>query len=105
MNLLDKLTADQLRQKVVDLQDLLEIAQSRGEPTFPTCVLDRILAGENPVRVYREHRELTQRSLAKTAGISTAYLSEIETGAKGGSATALKSIALALDVPMENLVN
>lgn len=66
--------------------------------------MQRLLDGENPVRLWREKRGLTQRVLAAQAGIGASYLAEIEGGKKPGSADALHKLAQALGVAMENLV-
>ena len=47
---------------------------------------------------------LTARALAGAAGIPSSYLSAIERGVKPGSVKALKSLATALDVPLDDLV-
>lgn len=98
------MTDRQLQRRIIDLEDMLAITETRGEPVFPTEVLEQILNGEHPVGVYRKYRAMTQRDLAKKADISATYLSEIESGLKGGSANALKAIADVLNVPMENLI-
>ena len=64
----------------------------------------RILAGESPVRVWREYRQLSLQQLAKLARVSSAYLSEIETGKKPGSAATLQRIAHALGVDTDELI-
>ena len=51
-----------------------------GEELIPSEVTYAILDGINPVRVWREHRGLTQQQLAKAVGISVPYLSQIESG-------------------------
>jgi transcriptional regulator with XRE-family HTH domain len=61
------------------------------------------MAGEVPLRVWREHRGLSARALADRAGVSTAYLSQIETGNKPGSFAAMAKLARALGVDMEDL--
>ena len=38
-----------------------------GGEFFPIEVADRLLAGEKAVRVYREHRGMTQKQLVRTA--------------------------------------
>ncbi|MDG5495413.1 helix-turn-helix domain-containing protein [Niveispirillum sp. BGYR6] len=80
-----------------------DLAAGRTE-TLPWDMARALLDGANPVRVWREHRGMTARALAAAAGIATGYLSEIETGRKPGSATALKALATALHVDMEDLV-
>jgi DNA-binding XRE family transcriptional regulator len=65
----------------------------------------RLLDGESPVKVWREKRGRSQRELATAAGVSAAYLAEIETGRKPGSAAALARLAEALHVQIEDLVD
>lgn len=75
------------------------------EEWLPADLVERILAGENPVRVWRRHRGLSGQELAEKAGISQPYLSEIETGKKEGSVSAMKQIAEALGVSLDDLVS
>jgi len=67
-------------------------------------LVERLMAGESPVRIWREHRGLSARSLAEAAGLTPSYLSEIETGRKPGSLDAMAKVARTLNVPLENLV-
>ena len=64
----------------------------------------RLVEGESPVRVWREHRGMTARALAAAAEVNAAYLSEIESGKKPGSAAALVRLAKALKVEVEDLL-
>lgn len=81
-----------------------DIAAGREE-MIPSETVKRILAGENPVRVWRQHRGLSARDLAEKTELSTAYISEIETGKKDGSVSAMKRIAEALGVEIGDLVD
>ena len=78
------------------------VAAGRDE-YVPIELTRRLIAGETPVRVWREHRGLSARALAARAGISAAYLSQIETGKKPGSFDAMARLARALGVDMEDL--
>ncbi len=79
-------------------------ALARNDEYFPIEVVDRLLAHENPIKVYREYRGLTQHRLAQTAGIGKSYLSQIESGKRGGSSKVLRAIAKALDVDLDDVV-
>ena len=46
--------------------------------TFPDSVAAALLAGSHPIKVFREHRGLTQVQLAKAAGTSAVYISQLE---------------------------
>lgn len=69
----------------------------------PIEITKRLMAGTVPVRVWREHRGLSARALAAQAGISAAYLSQIETRKKPGSFDAMAKLARALGVDLEDL--
>jgi DNA-binding XRE family transcriptional regulator len=71
--------------------------------TFPDEVASRLLNGEHPVKVFREHRGITQTQLAESAGLRQAYVSQIEAGSRVGTVDVLKRIAEALRVDLEDL--
>ena len=70
---------------------------------IPATVAHALLDGDNPVKVWREHRGLTQEVLAEKAAISKAYLCQIETGKRVGALKTLKAIAGALAVTVDEL--
>ncbi|MBS1164134.1 MAG: transcriptional regulator, family [Proteobacteria bacterium] len=74
------------------------------EELVPDEIAGRLLSGDNPVRVWREHRGLTISALAAQAGIGQPYLSEIETGKKEGGIGTMKKLAAALGVAIDDLV-
>jgi DNA-binding XRE family transcriptional regulator len=75
------------------------------EELVPADVVNRILDGESAVTVWREHRGMTQAALARAAGLSTAYVSQIEAGKRVGTVTALRGIAKALKVGLDELTS
>lgn len=81
---------------------LLGVEKARAD-ALPVELVERLLAGESPVRVWRLHRGLTLSDLADRAGIAPSYLSEIETGRKPGSVAALGKLARALGVELDDL--
>jgi DNA-binding XRE family transcriptional regulator len=84
-------------------EELYDRAKAEEGESFPIEVADRLLAGENPIRVYRNHRRMTQNELA-AASIHAVYLSQIETGKRTGSAKTLAAIAKALNVAVDDLI-
>ncbi len=93
---------------VDDLDDLADIraydrAKARAQEFVPAAIADRLIAGENPIRVWREHRRLTQDRLARAAGISKPYLSQLEHGRRKASVATLKRVARALSVDLDDL--
>ncbi|MCY3853612.1 MAG: helix-turn-helix transcriptional regulator [Gammaproteobacteria bacterium] len=85
-------------------EELYDQAMAAGEESFPIEVADRLLAGENAVKVYRSYRGMTQRNLAEAAGINAVYLSQIERGKRTGSARTLAAIADALCISVDSLI-
>jgi DNA-binding XRE family transcriptional regulator len=63
----------------------------------------RLLEGENPIKLWREKRGLSQRALAEDARIAASYLAEIESGRKPGSDNAVRKLASALRVAIDDL--
>ena len=77
---------------------------SAGAPLLPKAVVDRLAAGENPVRVFREWRGFTQAYLADfKLSIGQSHLSDIETGRRTGTIATLRDIANALGVLLDLL--
>ena len=91
-----------------DIRDFDEISAAieRGdEELIPAEVVNAILEGKNPVKVWREYRGLTQQQLADIVKISKPYLSQIETGKRMGTTDVLSAIAKALDVSLEQVAS
>lgn len=82
---------------------MADIEAGRSE-LVPASVVDRIIDGENRIRVWREHRGLSATDLATKAEISAGYLSELETGKKTGTVETLKKIATVLNLDIDDLV-
>ena len=104
----DEYTA--LIERVEQLEDLhdcqgFEERLARGEEELtPGDVVERLVEGENPVRVWREHRGLTQEELGARTGLSGPYLSQIESGKREGTVKVFAALAKALDVDIGDLV-
>ena len=76
-----------------------------NEVVLPKIVVDRLAAGENPVRVLREWREMTQAYLAAAARITQGYLSDLETGKRKGTVAMHQILARALGIPIHFLLS
>jgi len=100
----------QLAEEAEMLQDIHDydavktaIAQGKEE-LIPAEIAFALLDGENPIKVWREYRALTQQQLAERVGISKPYLSQIETGKRTGTTEVLSAIAKALKVTLGDIV-
>ncbi|MBN1992118.1 MAG: helix-turn-helix transcriptional regulator [Anaerolineae bacterium] len=84
--------------------DEAKLAMANGEELIPSRVTYALLDGENPLRVWREYRGLTQQQVAEAAGISKPYLSQLESGRRKGTAEVLQAISKVLNVSLDDLV-
>ena len=75
------------------------------EELVPSGIVDRLLGGENRVRVWREHRGLTSKSLADQAGLAQGFVSQIETGRRDGTVDTLRKLADVLRVTIDDLIS
>ena len=62
------------------MHDTVTDRQTVPAEIVPAEIVHRIMAGENRVPVWREHRGLSPDRLARRGGVSQASLSSIETG-------------------------
>ena len=98
-------------------QDLLERAEDAeavraydrakaeaDQEAMPIAVADALLAGRNPIRVWRDYRRLTQEQLAQAAGVQRAYVAQLESGRRRGSTKVLARLAPALGVEVQDLI-
>ena len=84
--------------------DMAKAELEHGEDELiPSEVVYAILDGENPIKVWREFRNLTQQQLSDRVGISKPYLSQLETGKRTGTTEVLAAIAKSLDVSLEQV--
>jgi DNA-binding XRE family transcriptional regulator len=80
-------------------------AVARGEEVLlPKAVADKLANGDNPIRVLREWRDMTQLEMSYRTKISQGHLSDIENGRRTGTAETLRRIAEALHVPLDLIV-
>lgn len=102
-----------------DYDRLVELAEDRGDAAaaaemrrqvrsgeqkvFPADVTNRLIDGENPVKVFREHRGLTQAQLAEKAGTYKVHISQIERGERRGSVNLLQKLAEALRIDIDDI--
>ncbi|MEH3116446.1 MAG: helix-turn-helix transcriptional regulator [Methylorubrum populi] len=95
-----RVKADADRTAVAEFRRKLAASE---EELIPASVVERLVSGENRVRVWREHRGLSGAALAKRAGLAQAYLSQIETGTREGTVETYGKLAAALGVSLDDL--
>ncbi|WP_375397423.1 helix-turn-helix transcriptional regulator [uncultured Sphingomonas sp.] len=104
---------------VADYDRLIDIAEEKadamaalaaeqrrqdGEEYLPSEMVDRLLAGENALKVWREYRGLSQTELGTAAGTGKMTISSIERGRSAGSAHVWRAIANELRVSIDDIM-
>lgn len=75
------------------------------EMELPAEVAEAIACGENPLRVIREWRDMTQMYLGEMkTNIGQSTISALENGTRRGTTAVWKQLAGALRVPMDMLI-
>ncbi|MCB0171104.1 MAG: helix-turn-helix transcriptional regulator [Anaerolineae bacterium] len=100
-----RLVADaEMLQDIRDYDEVKLALANENEELIPSEVTYALLNGENPIRVWREYRGLTQQQVADEARISKPYLSQLESGQRKGTAEVLAAVARALNVSLDDVV-
>ena len=94
---------DALQEALEDAADAEALRLGRTDEVIPMSMADRLYR-ENAVKVWRAYRGMTATELATAADISNSQLSAIESGDSSGSVAALRRIAKALDVTVDDLL-
>ena len=93
-----------------DLADIraalaVEARIARGEEELiPASVVDRLIDGEPPLRVWREFRNQSQVALARASGVNRVQVADIEAGRSSGSVRTMRKLADALSIAEEDLI-
>ena len=104
MDELKKLMDDAAMLADVKAYDAVKARIERGEEELiPLEIIERRLAGESTVKIWREHRGLTQEDLAKRSKVSRPMIAAIESKHKKGGIATLKKLAGALEVDLDHL--
>jgi DNA-binding XRE family transcriptional regulator len=78
--------------------------EAGDEVLLPKAVVDCLAAGDNPIRVLREWRKMTQAELALMIEITQGYLSDLESGKRKGTIVLHQKFSRALGVPIDLLL-
>ncbi len=86
-----------------DAMSVRIIGETDEYTALPGEVMDRIIDGENPLKVLMDHRGMTQAELARASGLSQPFISKMVRGEVGGRGETMKALARALGVSEEIL--
>jgi mRNA interferase RelE/StbE len=94
-----------LLRRVEDAEDRAALARSGQGVYLPAELADRLIAGESPIRIFRELRGLTLEELAERSGVKLGLLHRLDTGEGIPSLPTLRRLARALGVDLDDLVD
>lgn len=85
------------------VKNVLARISSGDEELIPADLVERLLT-ENPYRVWREYRGLSQQEIAAAAGVSPAYISQLESGERSNPPRdVVAAIAQKLGIDVDDL--
>jgi DNA-binding Xre family transcriptional regulator len=87
------------------LYDAAKVRLTEDSERVPADIVEALISGQNPIRVWRRHRGLTLEQLAGEAGLSPAYLSQLETGKRRGTVPVLNRLAQTLGLELGDLTS
>ena len=77
---------------------------SGADELVPGEFAKRLIAGESPLRVYRDLRGMSQVKLAERSDVNRVQIADIEAGRGKGSVETVRKLADALGVMVDDLV-
>jgi hypothetical protein len=72
-----------------------------GIPLIPKEIVDRIIAGQNALRLIRKWRGKSQLYVSSKTDLGQGYISDLESGRRKGTIAVFKKIADVLKVPLD----
>lgn len=100
---------ERLMEAVEDQDDIAaaeraERRRAAGEEYVPSEMVDRLIDGENALRVWRQYRQLSIARLAEISGINKATISQLENEKAFGRPATWRSLADALRVTVDDIL-
>jgi DNA-binding XRE family transcriptional regulator len=80
------------------------MASNKG-PSIPMHLAMLIIDGAHPLKVFREHRNLSQAELGALVGVQQPAIARIESRERTGRPALLAKLATALEMPLETLMD
>ena len=103
----DYLRLVEAQEDVVDaiaIERSLQLLADGSDELVPVQLVDRILDGDNPITVWREHRSHSIVELANKCGVTPSAISQIEKRKRQPSIGLLRKMAAALSVKVDDLL-
>ena len=109
MAVLPEVEFRRLQEEAEELDDIraAQAAERRaeeGEEYVPLELVDRLIAGDHPLRVWREYRGLSQQALGERVNLSKMTISGIETGRQDTNSKNWRALAAMLGVDVDDIM-
>lgn len=109
MVLLDRKEFERLAEAAEHYGDIVAAVEAQkrreaGEEYVPAEVVSRLINGESPLMVWRQHRGLTLDGLGELVGRQGSFISKLEKGRAEGGIKLWHELAKALDLDLEDLL-
>lgn len=100
---------ERLLEVVEDRADIVaagkaEDRRQAGEEYVPAALVDRLLGGENALRIWRQYRKMTAVRLSELSGIDQSRISELENGKAQGKPATWRALADVLNVTVDDIL-
>ncbi|MBU3693755.1 MAG: helix-turn-helix transcriptional regulator [Rhodocyclaceae bacterium] len=98
---------ESVRDAIEDAEDAMAASQALANDDgirFPNEVMKDIISGASRLRAWRNYRGMTVQALAEAAGLSKAFVSQIESGKRTGTTDSLSKLARALGAPIGAII-
>lgn len=89
---------EEMAEDIQDYDNAKTALANGSEELIPSSVVFALARGENPIRIWREYRKITQQQLAEKVSISVPYLSQLETGKRTASLDVLTRLVTELNL-------
>ena len=81
-----------------------ERRRAAGEEYVPMEMVERLVEGENALRVWRQYRQLSIGQLAELSGVNKATISQLENDKAYGRPATWRALADALGVTVDDIL-
>ena len=78
--------------------------EAGSDELLPAAVADRLIDGASTLKVWREHRGLSQSALARDSGVNRVQIADIEAARATGSVRTLRALANTLRITVDDLL-
>jgi DNA-binding XRE family transcriptional regulator len=99
----DLLASIEMNDDIAALERAKQRLDDGEDEIIPIDIVRRRINGENPLKIWRQYRNLTQEQLSQASGVSRGMIGAIEAGHRTGSVEILKKLSAALKVDIEDI--